>query len=211
VTAHVFDMDGTLIHQTSGAVLLAAALGHSEELMVLEQGFTSGTTTTMQMARELWAMWGVVDPEIIEQAFRSAPVLDNVEMVLDDIHARGEHACLITMSPGYFAERFLETGFDAVFASSFPTDASLPLDETRILTPADKPRLAAQFCEERGLTLANAVAYGDSLSDVFLFREAGIRIAVNATHHLSELADASVQGTDLLAAYRAARDLLAAR
>lgn len=211
MTAHVFDMDGTLIHQTSGAMLLADALGRTDELMVLEAGFTDGSTTSLDMARALWAMWGVVNHEIVERAFSSAPVLDNVEAVLDDIHARGEHACLITMSPGYFAERFLEKGFDAVFASSFPVEASLPLDETRILSPLDKPRLAERFCEEHGLKLADAVAYGDSLSDVFLFREAGVRIAVNADHHLADLADASVQGTDLLVAYQAARALLAAR
>jgi hypothetical protein len=49
--------------------------------------------------------------------------------------------------------------------------------------------------------------YGDSMSDVFLFREVGVRIAVNADRHLADLADVAIDGTDLLPAYRAARRL----
>lgn len=36
-------------------------------------------------------------------------------------------------------------GFDAVFASRFPPDADTPLDEAAILSPGDKPRLAAEL------------------------------------------------------------------
>jgi phosphoserine phosphatase len=111
------------------------------------------------------------------------------------------------MSPDYFAEQFLDFGFDAVFASRFPRSAELPLDESAILTPEDKPRLAERFCAEHGLTLQDAIAYGDSMSDVFLFDEVGFRISVNGDHHLAERSDIAVRGTDLLLAYQAARRL----
>ena len=61
---------------------------------------------------------------------------------------------------------------------------------------------------EHGLDLAEAVAYGDSMSDVFLFEAVGVRISVNGDHHLAERSDVAVTGTDLLVAYRAARELL---
>ena len=61
------------------------------------------------------------------------------------------------------------------------------------------------FCSEHGLTTRDAVAYGDSMSDVFLFREVGLRVSVNGDHHIAELADLVIEGTDLWAAYRAAR------
>jgi phosphoserine phosphatase len=206
--AHVFDMDGTLLHRTSGPVLLARALGSGDGLAALEERFASGAMTAVEFARELHTMWGVVAPEVARRVFSEAPVLKNLSEVLADIHARGERACLITMSPDYFAEQFLDVGFDAVFASRFPREAGIPLDEAGILEPRDKPRLAAAFCVRHGLTLNDAVAYGDSMSDVFLFREVGVRIAVNADHHLAGLADVTIQGTDLLPAYRAARRLL---
>ena len=206
--AHLFDMDGTLLHATTAPLLLAGALGGEDGLAVLETRFASGTLTAVEFARELHAMWGVVTPEIARRAFDSGRVLDNVREVLSDIRDRGEHACVITMSPDYFAEQFLDFGFDEVFASRFPRDAETPLDETAILEPRDKPRLAAGFCEQFGLRLNEAVAYGDSMSDVFLFREVGVRVAVNADHHLADLADIAINGTDLLAAYRAARHLI---
>lgn len=205
--AHVFDMDGTLLHGTAAPVLLAAALGQAAALEALELRFAAGEVTAPQFARALHEMWGVVTPEIAQQAFAAAPVVANVREVLADIRSRGERSCLITLSPDYFAEQFLDFGFDAVFASRFPRDAQTPLDESAILDPRDKPRLAAEFCARYGLALEDAIAYGDSVSDVFLFDAVGVRVSVNGDHHLAERADIAVEGTDLLPAYRAAREL----
>src|SRR3954469_17899009 len=200
-------MDGTLLHGTSAPVLVAAALGQPDALEALERDFAAGTATAVQFARRLHEMWGVVPPEVARQAFAAAPVLANIREVLADIRARDERACLITMSPDYFAEQFLDFGFDAVFASRFPRSADVALDDSAILKPRDKPVLAARFCAEHGLALEDAIAYGDSMSDVFLFDAVGIRVAVNADHHLAERSDLAVDGTDLLPAYQAARQL----
>lgn len=205
--AHVFDMDGTLLHGTTAPILLAAALDADDALAALEERFATGAASTVEFARALHELWGVVTPETAQQAFAAAPVLGGLREVLADIHDRGERACLITMSPDYFAEQFLAFGFDAVFASRFPRSDDAPLDESAILTPEDKPVLAARFCAEHGLALADAIAYGDSMSDVFLFEAVGVRVSVNGDHHLAERSDVAVEGTDLLVAYRAAREL----
>jgi phosphoserine phosphatase len=203
--AHIFDMDGTLVRNTSAPVLVAAALGRDDSLAELEQRFADGAATAADFARAIHQMWGVVSPEVARRAFATAPLIENVREVLSDIRSRGEEACLITMSPDYFAEQFLEFGFDAVFASRFPRTASEVLDEAAILNPEDKPRLAASFCAEHGVELRDAVAYGDSMSDVFLFREVALRVSVNGDHHLAELADIAVEGPDLMLAYRGVR------
>ncbi|MEZ0291764.1 MAG: HAD family hydrolase [Solirubrobacteraceae bacterium] len=205
--AHVFDMDGTLLHGTTAPILLAAALDADDALAALEERFATGAASTVEFARALHELWGVVTPETAQQAFAAAPVLGGLREVLADIHDRDERACLITMSPDYFAEQFLAFGFDAVFASRFPRSDDAPLDESSILTPEDKPVLAARFCAEHGLALADAIAYGDSMSDVFLFEAVGVRVSVNGDHHLAERSDVAVEGTDLLVAYRAAREL----
>jgi phosphoserine phosphatase len=207
VRAHIFDMDGTLLHRTNAVALLADALGEHEALEAMERRFAAGTATAVDFAIELHAMWGVVSDDVARAAFAAAPVLANVREVLADIRARDERACLITMSPHYFAEQFLDYGFDAVFASRFPRDPETPLDESAILHPQDKPRLAEAFCAQHGFALGDAIAYGDSFSDVHLFDEVGIRISVNGDHHIADRADIAVEGTDLLVAYRAAREL----
>jgi phosphoserine phosphatase len=198
-------MDGTLLRRTSAPVLVAAALGRDESLADLEERFATGDATAVEFARALHEMWGVVPPDVARRAFATAPLLANIREVLADIHGRGEHACLITMSPDYFAEQFLEFGFDRVFASRFPRSPEVALDESAILNPEDKPRLAARFCAEHGLEIRHAVAYGDSMSDMFLFGEVGLRVSVNGNGHLAGLADIAVEGTDLMVAYRAAR------
>ena len=203
--AHIFDMDGTLLRGTSAPVLVAAALGRGDSLVELEERFAAGAATAVDFAHALHEMWGVVSAEVAQRAFAAAPLLANIRDVVADIHLHGERACLITMSPDYFAEQFLEFGFDSVFASRFPRSAELALDESAILDPEAKPRLAAHFCAEHGADLRDAVAYGDSMSDVFLFREAGLRVSVNGDHHLAELADIAVEGEDLMLAYSAAR------
>jgi phosphoserine phosphatase len=206
MTAHIFDMDGTLLIGTTAPLLLAEALGTTDSLHELEERFAAGTATAVEFARELHTRWGPMPAATVEAAFAAAPLVLNIREVLADIRVRGEKACLITMSPSYFAERFLEFGFDAVHGSRFPADADAPFDETGILNPEDKPRLAAGFCEEHGLRLDEAVAYGDSMSDVHLFRAVGVSVAINGDHHVADLADISVDGRDLLAAYHAARE-----
>lgn len=205
MTAHVFDMDGTLLRGTTASLLLAEVLGRRDELEALEATFAGGGQSNADFARALHATWGVVEPHSVRAAFEAAPILGNVAAVLEDIRRRGEHACLITMSPDYLAELLLPLGFDAVYASRFPRDAGAEIDPAQILTFEDKPRLAHEFCRARGLRLEDAVAYGDSMSDVPLFNKVGLAIAVNADHHLAGLSDVDVQTDDLQDAYRHAR------
>ena len=147
-------MDGTLLRQTSAPVLVAAALGQDDSLAELEERFATGAATAVEFARALHEMWGVVSTEIARRAFATAPLLANIREVVADIHDRDERACLITMSPDYFAKLFLEFGFDRVFASRFPRSPEVALDESAILNPEDKPRLAARFCAEHGPEIA---------------------------------------------------------
>jgi phosphoserine phosphatase len=203
--AHIFDMDGTLLRGTTAVLLLAQVLGTEDTLRALEESFGAGKHTSVEFAQNLHAAWGVVPAAAAAKAFANAPLLDNIEAVLRDIRARGERACLITLSADYFAELFLPLGFDAVYSSRFPRDAGIPLDPRKILVAEDKARLAQVFCEAHGLRLEKAVAYGDSISDAFLFEAVGYRISVNGDHHLRDLCDIEIRGNDLSEAYRAAR------
>jgi phosphoserine phosphatase len=203
--AHIFDMDGTLLRGTKASILLAHVLGTENALRALEERFAAGKHTSVEFAQNLHATWGVVPAAIAVEAFANAPLIDNVEAVLRDIRARGERACLLTLSPDYFAELFLPLGFDAVYSSTFPRDARVPFDPGKILSAEDKPRLARVFCEAYGLRLEEAVAYGDSISDVLLFEAVGYRISVNGDYHLRDRCDIEVRGNDLYDAYRAAR------
>ena len=62
-----------------------------------------------------------------------------------------------------------------------------------------------ELCEEFGVTRAECVAYGDSLSDKDLFSAVPVSVAVNADRHLTGLATHSYMGMDLWEAYELVR------
>jgi phosphoserine phosphatase len=208
---HVLDMDGTLLPGTSAALEIARATAGGDWVRELERRFTDGGLTTAGFAAELHRRWSDLTPADVESAFTHAPVLAGVERTVAEIHAGGGRAVVVTMSPNFFADRWLRYGFDAVVASRFPALPFPPLpagtafDAGGILTFADKPRIAQELAERYGFTMADLCAYGDSQSDVDLFAVSGVSVAVNADQHVRHLADVHYTGNDLYAAYQLGR------
>lgn len=50
---------------------------------------------------------------------------------------------------------------------------------------ARKSRLATELCDRLRIDADRVVAYGDSQSDVPLFRRAAVSVFINADHHVS--------------------------
>ncbi|GLW15715.1 hypothetical protein Stsp01_24580 [Streptomyces sp. NBRC 13847] len=203
---HVFDMDGTLLPGTTACLELARHLGCEGRLHDLEASFAAGGST-VDFARALLKLMPELTSEVVAEVFEAAPKLTGIREVLDDIAERGEHAVLITMSPDFFAQHFAPWGME-VFASVFPPPPfRRALAEDGILTPADKPRLCAALQQRHGVG-EQVVAYGDSHSDLPLFRTARHAVAVNATAHLRAHATVDYVGGDLRVPYAEVRRIL---
>lgn len=113
---------------------------------------------------------------------------------------------MVTMSPDFFASQLTTLGADEVVASSFPALPFRALPDPRnILAPADKITAVERIRMARGLDRDSCVAYGDSGSDIPLFRELAHTVAVNASASLRALARYHYDGDDLRAAYQMAR------
>ncbi|WP_327588189.1 HAD-IB family phosphatase [Nonomuraea sp. NBC_00507] len=210
MTLHVFDMDGTLLEGSTASLQIARHLGSTEKLVELETRFAAGEIDTRGFAAAIHELWRDLTPSAVAEAFAASPWLTGIREVCTDIRERGERCVVITMSPDFFARHLLELGFDAVVASQFPALPLLePLDPAKILTPRDKVRIVEEMCEQYDLVRSRCVAYGDSMSDAPLFRWLTKTVAVNADHHLSELATVSYRGNDLAEAYALGRALLA--
>ncbi|MBW8487726.1 HAD family hydrolase [Actinomadura parmotrematis] len=208
---HVFDMDGTLLTGTTANLQIAHQTGTLHELTALEADFAAGLIDTVGFSTRIHRLWGDLTPDHVAAAYRAGTWLTGIAEVCADIRARGEHSAVITMSPDFFARHLLDLGFDDVLASRFPPPPfTTALDTAGILTPADKVRLTDALAARHGLPGDRCIAYGDSMSDAPLFRHLPHTVAVNADHHLADLASLHYTGTDLTAAYRLARTLITA-
>ncbi|MCW7991395.1 hydrolase, partial [Streptomyces platensis subsp. clarensis] len=74
-----------------------------------------------------------------------------------------------------------------------------------ILDASAKVRIAKELCERFGVRLDACVAYGDSMSDAELFAVVPETVAVNADHHLADLARHRYTGGDLREAHALVR------
>jgi phosphoserine phosphatase len=207
---HVFDMDGTLLKGTSASLRIAQHLGCAEELAGLEARLATAEIDPRGFAAAVHVLWQELTRQTVAEVFDACPWLDGIPEVCADIRQRGERSVVITMSPDFFAQNLLGLGFDAVAASRFPAlPFREPLDPGGILSPGDKVRIVEELRARHVLPLSRCVAYGDSMSDAPLFRWLANTVAVNADHHLAELAAVSYRGDDLADAYALGRALLA--
>ncbi|MDT3396285.1 HAD-IB family phosphatase [Streptomyces sp. B1866] len=202
---HLFDLDGTLLYGSAAAVEISRQLGVEREIAELERSFADGALYPAEFARRACALWAELTEAQVAAAFAGAPWLAGIREVWADIRARGERCAVISLSPGFFVERLLGWGADAARGSRWPAvPFTSPVDPAGILTPAAKVRIADELCATFGLTRADCVAYGDSLSDAELFAAVPVSVAVNADHHVAGRASYAYTGRDLRAAYELA-------
>ncbi|GAA0445884.1 HAD family hydrolase [Streptomyces stramineus] len=199
---HLFDMDGTLMHGSAAAVEISRQLGVEREIDELERAFAARELTPARFAALACELWGELTEDRIAAAFDGAPWMDGIPDVWAEIRARGERSAVISLSPGFFVERLLTWGVDAAHGSRWPEVPFLdPVDPAGILDAGAKVRIADELCAEYGLGRADCVAYGDSMSDALLFAVVPVSVAVNADHHVRDIAAHAYAGRDLREAY----------
>lgn len=202
----VFDMDGTLLPDTSGLLAVAAVLDTLREVEELEREFARGKVSTVEFTRAVYAMWGLVPSTLSRSAFESCRKMTEIREVTADISAGGGISCLITMSQDFFANHFLEYGFDYVFSSRYPAVTDGAVQEADVLVPESKPGIVRELCERYEFNFETTIAFGDSGSDVPLFRELIHTISVNASERLEKMSSVNYRGSSMMTAYQLALD-----
>lgn len=103
-------------------------------------------------------------------------------------------------------ERLEAWGAHAAFGSRFPDlPFTEPVDPEGILNASAKVKIMERLCEAFEVARADCVAYGDSMSDVELFAAVPVSVAVNADHHVVDLATYGYVGRDLREVYEIVR------
>lgn len=204
---HVFDMDGTLLR---GAAVeeISRHLGCFDEASALEQAWLRGEVADEPLFWErVLGFWSAATESDFDEAFERAPWMMRIPEVFSDITARGEHSVVISQSPLFIVQRLKRWGAHSTFATTVERGVQCHIDQ--LLQPAHKVEITRDLANKLGLSLSDCVAYGDSTSDVELFRELHRTVAVNATAATKALAAKMYEGHDMWDAYQIGRQLLA--
>jgi len=202
---HVFDMDGTLL-RGSATIELARQLGQLEAGVDIERRWVEGTVSDNDFWLKLLEICHDASAADLKGAFDSAPWMDGVAETFADIRSRGEEAIVISQSPAFFVRGLERWGASETYGST--VEIGQPLVNTATLMPMVKVSITSSALAERNLGPADCVIYGDSSSDMELFRTYPNSVGVNPTPALASLAATTYVGTDIREAYALGRQLI---
>jgi phosphoserine phosphatase len=202
---HIFDMDGTLL-KGSACLDLARHLGQFEAVNAIEERWSRGELSHFGFWEECLPLWEALDDAAIDATFAATTWMDGIQAVWADIARRGEYSAVVTQSPQFFADRLLAWGVGTVRGALVYGGVSP--DPQGVITPERKVPIAIELMKLHGVTSDDCVAYGDSSSDIPLFRLLPRTVAVNGVPSLREIAAAAYEGNDLWGAYILGRLLL---
>jgi len=202
---HIFDMDGTLL-RGSACLELSRYMGQLEAVNKIEEAWGRGEVGHVAFYELCLPLWKGLDEAGIDATFAATTWLESIEAVWADIAQRGEHSAVITLSPQFFADRLLAWGVSTVRGAG--VYAGVMPDPNLVLTPESKVPVALEIMDLHGVGPEDCVAYGDSSSDVPLFRILPNTVAVNGSASLREVSAMAYDGSDLWGAYSLGRSLL---
>ena len=203
---HVFDMDGTLL-KSSACLEISRTVGVLDETLAIEDGWSKGEISDNEFWVRCLPLWKDLTGEQIDHAFTTSPWLKGVQSVFADIKSRNEKSVVISQSPLFFVERIRRWGLDFAYGALVTPGNSAGAEQ--LLTSPDKLKIASKLLSELGLNHDNCIAYGDSLSDLDLFKSLPNTVAVNAKRPIRELARVCYEGSSMWNGYTAGRKLLA--
>ncbi|HLY57541.1 MAG TPA: haloacid dehalogenase-like hydrolase [Stellaceae bacterium] len=202
---HIFDMDGTLLHG-SACLHISEYAGKLAEVNVIEEGWSRGEVGHVEFFQLCLPLWGELSEADIDEIFARTPWKQNVPQVFEDITRRGEYSAVVTLSPLFFVTRLLHWG--AMTAHGAEVFGGRAPDPELVLTPHSKVGIAASLMERYRIGPEDCIAYGDSSSDIPLFRTLPNTVAVNGSAALREIAAATYDGDDIWEAYAVGRKLV---
>jgi phosphoserine phosphatase len=204
---HIFDMDGTLL-DGSACLHISQYMGVIEQVNRIEEAWGRGEVGHVEFYELCLPLWAGLQEDDIDRIFATAPWIENIPAVFEDIAARGEYSAVITLSPMFFADRLRQWGVTTAHGA-LVLGGVVP-DPAPGLTPDTQVAIMKSLLEHYGLQPSDCIAYGDSSSDIPLFKTLTNTVAVNAPSKLSEIAAAHYSGRNMWDAYMIGRTMASA-
>ncbi len=202
---HVFDMDGTLL-KGSACLEISRTVGVLAETMAIEEIWSKGGISDNEFWVRCLPLWKDITDEQIAHTFTVSPWLEGVQSVFADIRSRDERSVVISQSPLFFVQRLQRWGANFTYGALVTPGNSAGAEQ--LLTSKDKLNIVNKLLSELGLSHNDCIAYGDSMSDIDLFRALSNTVAVNARQAIRELARVCYEGSSMWDGYNLGRSLL---
>jgi phosphoserine phosphatase len=202
---HVFDMDGTLL-MGSACFEISRAVGVLDETLAIEEVWGKGEISDNEFWVRCLPLWDGISDQQIDNAFSSSPWLKGVKDVFADIQSRNESSVVISQSPQFFVERLREWGANFAYGALVTPGNSKGAEQ--LVTSEDKLQITDNLLSNLSLSHEDCVAYGDSISDLDLFKTLPNTVAINAKEQIRELAHVCYDGPSIWEGYIVGREIL---
>jgi phosphoserine phosphatase len=196
----VFDMDGVLVDVKSSWQFVHQAFGASNWENV--KRYLNGQITYSEFMRRDIALWGRrVHIDMISCILSKAPLMPGATEAFDCLKMAGLKTALISAGVSILADRLRAIlGLDRVFANRILTDQQgfLTGEGEETVGLLDKLKVLKKVVALDNVSLSECAVVGDSVYDVPMFNEAGLRIAFNTNEDsVRKAADVVIEKKDL--------------
>ena len=195
----VFDIDGTLLPDTTIARHMAAHLGDLPLIDELEDGWANHKVDHEEFAVRSAASYAGHNLKTLADAAATLPTIEGAAQVVRVLRETGCSVILATMSMA-FAARVLAAKLGCHDAKGTELEMNGDMFTGKISAfnyETDKAVYACRYGEKLGIQKQDIAAIGDSRADIPLFAEAGRAIALNATPDAIEAADQAINTREL--------------
>lgn len=196
----IFDLDGTLKQARDPYVYLHKRLGTWEAAQAFSAKGQAGELGYEDWLRHDASLWKGVHRTTMEALFRENPYLPGARKTVHGLVKVGVRVALVSSGLCVHAEQVqAELGLDRVFANEilFENGRATGLARTRV-PEKRKGQIVAQLQSEFGVGLDECLAVGDGPSDIDMFRQVRLGIAVNSSSDdVRAAAGLVLEGADL--------------
>ena len=194
-----FDLDGTLVPDTTVCLHLGPWVGH-HEIEELERLYDLGQMTNVEVAERDARFYKDRRRHDVWRQLEDLELINGLESAVAWLKARSLVPIVATVTMSLAADFMCHRyGFAAGSGCELAeTDDGVLLGTVaRHFSADDKAAFVGQIVKDHGLGFQDVVAIGDSTSDIPLFHAAGLAIALNASNNARDAADLQLDTEDL--------------
>ncbi len=193
-----FDLDGTIIRNTTANLHFAELLGVREQVLDLENKFHCYEIDSTEFMEQIKHFMGNLSVNYIAQHFKTLPIINGLDKTLKTLKEHGLTTALVTSSIHLFAKAFKRRyDFDYAYGTKYTVRTDGKLQKLKTCSGELKVTKVKRIADTHNVGLEKVVAIGDSLTDIQLFSQVGKAIAINHDHHLEGKAHIYLKTDDI--------------